>query len=272
MQTSFAIAGKKNLTVLPAAKPFRIQALCNASIVLSMAGLALGLVACERGLDTRDIADRIQNQIINEGGISLKSVVCPKQIKPAAGGKFQCVGELDAGTKFAINVTQQDTEGDVIWDFAHTKGLLNLEKLEVDFKEALKRETGEEIKVDCRNDPGRSYRSVKPGDSFECLLAAAKDKPGKKKQPDNRPNRLLVTIDSERNVSWQQLLPEVATKPGSDSAKQSEPAIANNDSDGGSADAQTADSETVPLAETSASPPPQTAEDALNSGDNNFED
>lgn len=259
MKTSLISEGKRILKTLEAAKP------CNAmsSLSLLVAVCAVGLAACAKELDTRDIATRIQDQIVREGGISLKAVVCPTGIKPAPGEEFKCVGELDTGTKFAINIIQGDVEGDVLWDFAHVKGLLNLEKLETDFKAALKSETGDEVKVDCRNDPGRSYRSVRPGDSFECLLVIAESKPGKKKKTAVRPDRLLVTIDSERNVSWQQILPDQAVKPSDVSNQESPDSATSPRIDTANSPAE----EVIPKEELPASPPAQTAEDALNSGD-----
>jgi hypothetical protein len=174
-----------------------------------------GLSACAPTLNTQQIADTIQQSIIKQGGISLKGVICPDRIKPATGQSFECFGELDTGKAVAIAVKQVDSQGTVTWDVPSVRGLLNLTKLETELQNAIKAETGVQPKVQC----GSPFRSAKPGESFECkVLAQVAKKAGqkaatpvaqpsakagaKKKEP---PDTILVSINSEGNVDWQQV-------------------------------------------------------------------
>lgn len=195
------------------------------------------LVACGPTLDTRKVEETIQDAIIKQGGISLKNVYCPARVKPATGQSFECFGELDSGKAVAIPVKQLDDKGTLQWDVPSVRGLLNLARLEVEFQEAIKSETGLQPKIDC----GSTYRAARPGESFECKVtkqavkkAEAKNqkpqltdktdkKDAKAKQKKEQPDSILVSIDPEGNVNWQQVFqdrtlaakPATATKPAS---------------------------------------------------------
>lgn len=124
------------------------------------------LLGCGRSLDREKIAASIHAGIIQQGGSAVKSVICPENIKPEVGNRFECVGVLNSGSGFAIAVDQQDEQGNIVWEVSSVKGLLNIVKLQSEVEEALKREMGQ-VNVDC----GLSlFRSVKPGEMFECQL------------------------------------------------------------------------------------------------------
>jgi hypothetical protein len=132
----------------------------------TLAGL-MGLSACgSSGLQGDRIAQKIQDDVIKQGGTSLKSVSCPKAIKPEAGASFECLGELESGYTFTIPVKQTDAAGAVTWDIPNTKGLLNVAKLQTMIQDALQAELNTRPVVDC----GGTYKPVKPGQSFDCRL------------------------------------------------------------------------------------------------------
>lgn len=214
----------------------------RALVLISLCTLA----ACSKPLDTKKIADAIKLDVTTQGAPTLRVVTCPQRVPMDKDRPFKCLGELENETRFGITVTQEDDKGTVKWDVPHTKGLLNLLKLQSTIEQALQSQFGKPPKVDCG---GKKYRSVKPGETFECKVipqdgdAATSDKKTDAKQADakkpdakadtqtnittanqkgkvavqpQRPVRVLVAIDPERNVTWQQVMPEVkvAAAPG----------------------------------------------------------
>ncbi len=246
------------------------------------------LTACGTPLDTKKIADAIKLDITTQGAPTLKTVTCPQKVTAEQGKPFKCVGELESGTRFAITVTQEDGKGTVKWDVPHTKGLLNLTKLEVAIKQALKSQFGDLPELDCG---GKKYRSVKPGETFDCKIATepgdvkaddkkaddkkadakagdkkdAKGKDAKGKEPTQpqRPVRVTIAIDPDRNVTWQQVLPEIKVasapgKPGSATPASTNAATSNTTSTDAAADA---DAEAKDGQKKSKPLPPPTAEE-----------
>lgn len=201
----------------------------HATVVYCLIAGSLVLSACSRTLDTAPIENEIRDNIIKQGGLSLKSVVCPKNIPLEVGKSFECVGELESGDRFAIAAKQTDAPGKVEWDVPNAKGLLNLVKLEAIFQETLQTE-GKTLAIEC----GKGYKPVKPGESFECQIekpvaktieaatsakAAQNSKPPQKPaslkqiKPPKPPETILVTIDPDNNVNWRQVVSVVSDKP-----------------------------------------------------------
>ncbi|MBD1843504.1 DUF4333 domain-containing protein [Cyanobacteria bacterium FACHB-63] len=199
----------------------------------------LFLGGCSRTLDAKRIEENILSGITKQGASSLKTVICPTNVSPAAGKEFECIGVLDSGSGVPIAVTQQDDQGTVTWDVPSVRGLLNMTVLQSEFEQALKQEV--KAKVDC----GLSvYRLVKPGETFECQLVkreskserdsaetdlpekqdlsktvqvtpAAIDKP-KTTVPtqadDSKPTEIIqVTIQPSGDVNWQRVIKVPAT-------------------------------------------------------------
>lgn len=181
--------------------------------------LAFGLLlltACSKTLDDDRIAQSIQQDVIKQGGVSLKNVTCPKNVKLEAGQAFECIGETDTGYTFTIPVKQQDDQSNVLWDVPNAKGLLNLAKFETIVQESVQSEIGSRPVIHC----GGTYKAVKPGQTFECavevkpaLKPQASDKKAQagtlKTVPvkSSKPDTILVTIDPESNVNWQRVVP-----------------------------------------------------------------
>jgi hypothetical protein len=175
------------------------------------------LAGCGKTLDHDRIAQSIQQDVIKQGGVSLKTVTCPKNVKLEAGQAFECIGETDTGYTFTIPVKQQDDQGNVLWDVPNAKGLLNLAKFETIVQESVQSEMGSRPLIRC----GGTYKAVKPGQTFECAVevkpapkpppaiakktqaAALKTVPVKPSKPDT----ILVTIDPQNNINWQRVIP-----------------------------------------------------------------
>lgn len=191
------------------------------------------LTACSKTLDRDHIAQSIQQDVIKQGGLSLKTVTCPKNIKPEAGQTFECVGETDVGYTFTIPVKQQDAQGNLLWYVPNAKGLLNLAKFETIVQESVQSEIGSRPLIRC----GGTYKAVKPGQTFECAIDVKQ--PTLKAKADatqaatlktvsikaRKPDIILVTIDPESNVNWQRVIPG-AVKPAtakSPTAKATQP-------------------------------------------------
>jgi hypothetical protein len=199
----------------------------------------LVLAACQENASTK-LAQSIQQDIQRQGGTSLKSVACPKKLEPEAEDKpVECVGETDAGYSFTIAVKLDEQGNPTTWEVPQAKGLVNLKQLETQIQDTLKAELeGGRATVNC----GGVYKPAKPGESFECKLdikapepkskagskPAAKDaanvptnKPTQadqtKKDPKKpaQPEKIVVNIDADGNITWQRLLPgQIARKPG----------------------------------------------------------
>jgi len=186
--------------------------------------LGVGLIAiagCANTVDSRKVADAIQQDITKNGGTSLKKVTCPGNVKPEVGKTFNCVGEIDNGYTFTITVKQQDAKGAIAWDVPNAKGLINMPKLEALIQEAVATEISTRPSVTC----GGIYRAVKPGEGFECQAAykvmkpvppskTVKGKPSKPKPPIevSQTEKISVTTDENGNISWQRVLTGLAAK------------------------------------------------------------
>lgn len=141
---------------------------------IMLSGVLIGLTACSGGgLQGERIAQAIQDDVIKQGGTSLKAVTCPKNIKPEAGSTFDCIGEIDTGYTFTIPVKQNDDKGNVVWDVPNAKGLLNVPKLQTLIQDALQSELGARPVVEC----GGTYKPIKAGQTFDCKLDYKKPDP-----------------------------------------------------------------------------------------------
>lgn len=184
----------------------------------------LFLTSCSKILNPETIATEIQQAIIKQGGNSLKTVTCPKNIAIAVGNSFECLAELDTGDAFVIPVKQTNETGKLEWQVPNAKGLLNLTMLETVFQQTIQTDEGKTLAIDC----GKGYRAVRPGESFECKVKPPAAKPTqssqaiatkaesakpaqrssttKAKQSAPLPQAILVTIDPESNVNWRQVI------------------------------------------------------------------
>ena len=160
-----------------------------------------GVVGCSPRLKTEDIATQIYDELSQQEDVDLETVICPPQVEPEVGQVFRCAGRLDQGTIFVITVEQIDEAGAVAWDVPHSKGLINLSKLETYFTQAIGQSLGEFPTIDC----GGQFRLNREGERFDCTVD------GNIIVNERRLETIQVKLDSLGNVNWQQvrnLVPE----------------------------------------------------------------
>jgi hypothetical protein len=149
---------------------------------------------------------QIQADVVKQGGNSLKSVIC----SPPEGEKaLNCTGLLESGSGFDIAVEQKEDKS-YAWNIPSVKGLLNMLQIQTAIKAGLQPEVGE-VSLDCGGD--QTYRSAKPGESFECQLkkdqssTTAKTSPKDAGKTPTQPEKVVVTIMPSGDISWQRTLP-----------------------------------------------------------------
>lgn len=159
--------------------------------------LALSLAACGNRLDTAAIEGAIKADIERQGRrLSLKAVLCPRDVRRQAEAYFRCVGEVDPEGTFTINVTQQDSQGTVTWEVPNSKALLNLPKVEDSIQQGISQVYGKRAQIDCGS---TTYRLNQPGDRFECQVV------GGITTDTSTIAAVVISIDSEGNLSWQEM-------------------------------------------------------------------
>ncbi|HEY9882088.1 MAG TPA: DUF4333 domain-containing protein [Thermosynechococcaceae cyanobacterium] len=236
------------------AQPFALG-MKHAYVLFSACVLAL--VGCTKPLEHLQIENSIRDSVIRQGGVSLKTVSCPNDVKPAADQTFECLGTLDTGGTFAINVQQKDNQGTVQWDIPSVRGLVNVAKLETLLQETLTSEIRTALRVEC----GDTYRAVRPGETFDCTVhsaakplatstkgtiakAATAPTPKAGATKSATPEKIVVTMDAEGTINWQEVLPttqavnvasaakaDAGTPVGSAQVKRQAPVVLNNVSD-----------------------------------------
>ena len=170
-------------------------------------GALLGLIflsSCSRHLNMSRIEADIQDDIERQGRrLTLKDVICPNRVAKQAEAYFRCVGELPDGRQFTINVIQQDDQGTVSWDVPSSKVLINLASLEEKIQDGMRDAVGKSLAIDCRD----TYRVNKQGDSFECdVIGAGIVAAG-------RVESVLVKVNGESNLEWQEVVIGVVSAP-----------------------------------------------------------
>jgi hypothetical protein len=160
--------------------------------------LTIGLTACSNNLNVRPLETAIKTELEKQGGIIVQIVLCPQNVPKAVGTLFQCKGKLVPRGEFVVTVQQEDEAGKLKWEILNSNGLLNLPRLEKRMQKEIGTEIGAEPTVKCSTGT-RQYRTVKPGDSFDCKVIN-----GKLTTPQGQIDKLTVKVDAQGNVNWQQ--------------------------------------------------------------------
>ncbi len=192
---------------------------------LALGGLGCLALAsgCSNRLDTSTVEATLKADIERQGRrLSLNAVRCPSDVTRQAGAYFRCVGELNPEGTFTINVTQQDTQGTITWEVPNSKALLNLPKVEDSIQQGLAKAFGKRALIDCGT---ATYRVNLPGDRFQCQVVGGLEAEATSIQS------VLVSIDPDGNLSWQELraspalaaLPAASSQPGAPAAGQAAP-------------------------------------------------
>jgi hypothetical protein len=93
----------------------------------------------------KNLEREIQEKLEDEG-VKVKEIECPKSVKRKEGDKFECAGKSDRGDKFTVKVRQRDSEGEVKWE---------LEGLIVDAKEFTETLRQKSNRPDVQCEPGK---------------------------------------------------------------------------------------------------------------------
>jgi hypothetical protein len=196
----------------------------------SLLGLSIvGLTGCAPSSKAiESLQTKILEDVVRQGGSSLKSVVCPSD--KAQEASFDCLGVLESGSGFDIPVKLQDDQSHS-WSIVSIKGLLNMSQLQAAIQSGLAAAIGDP-KIDCGTTT--AYKVAKPGEQFECKVEGIKlvaaPKPSDSAKPADVPatkvdkastslaadktksekivGKVMVTIASSGDISWQRVLPE----------------------------------------------------------------
>jgi hypothetical protein len=187
---------------------------------LSLLGLSLILIGgCGQSNSAiESLQTKILEDVVSQGGDSLKSVICPAD--QAKAESFTCTGVLASGNGFDIAVKSQAGENHV-WEIVSINGLLNMAQLQTAIQSGLTAELGNAT-IDCGT--SKTYKATQPGEQFECQVSGTKPPadaktadtkttnppkteadPSKTKGP--KPEKVVVTI-AAGSISWQRILPE----------------------------------------------------------------
>jgi hypothetical protein len=216
-------------------------------------GILVGLTACSNNLEVRPLETSIKTELEKQGGIIVQTVVCPKDVPKAVGAFFQCKGRLLPRGEFVVTVQQEDEAGKLKWEVLNSNGLLNLPRLEKRLQKEVGTEIGAEPTIKCSSGT-RQYRSTKPGDSFECKVTN-----GKLTSPQGQIDKLVVKVDAQGNVNWQQYrtIQAIASSPSPSSALPGAPTTSPKAAGAAGAKASPSPASTAP------SPSAKSAEDLL---------
>ena len=82
----------------------------------SVALCVFALSACSKRLDTVGLESALKTDIQRKANVSIRSVSCPVDLKPAKGGTFVCTLTYGDGSTHHVQFTQTDDHGDVRYE------------------------------------------------------------------------------------------------------------------------------------------------------------
>ncbi|MGI0491492.1 DUF4333 domain-containing protein [Alkalinema pantanalense CENA528] len=198
---------------------------------MSLLGILAGcLTGCNPPLDMAQVEKNIQQKLVQQGAGSVKMVVCPENLQSKEGQTFTCTAIFESGNGADMEVRQTDREGQVSWEIPSVKGLVNLAQVHQVIQAGLQGDLGE-VTVDCG--AMTPYRTVNPGDQFECevtrrsqsptpISADQSSKTNPAAQPTDKlsdklkapqikePEKVAVTISPSGDINWQRLISTMA--------------------------------------------------------------
>jgi len=157
------------------------------SRVLAGVAAALLVAGCTNVLDEAKAESTIRDDLAKQLGASVASVDCPADRAVKAGDVFECTAKTQDGQDLAVQVTQEDDQGNIEWEL--TTELLNVDDLLSVLGEWLPQQGVTPKAIDCPK-----ARVLKAADTFDCTVTA----------DDGR--TLTVTViqdDDQGNVSWE---------------------------------------------------------------------
>ncbi len=221
----------------------------------------LGTASCQP-MDMSALEDTIRLDL-QAANLVVNDVNCPA--RKSAEHVLRCEVELESG-QYTPVIVQSLAPGEMderpTWEIPNSRALLNMRLLEDIFQAELRQETNGLPVVMCGRSP---YRLNQPGDRFECRVRNGR------LGHDKRIERIVVTVDSQQNLAWQQVwlqLSETDLSIGEDA--NSEEAIASEPSE--SEPPPSIAPEQVTEAQAITEPPTVTTADELLSDPSVFDD
>lgn len=139
-------------------------------------------------LDTVKVESMIKEMITSQIGVEVQSVSCPKDVEIAANATFQCQVKTHRDDSFAVDVKQEDDQGNV---HAETpSGLLSLAKVEQSIQQGVEQQLNQKVTADC----GGALKVVQSGETFECQVTDA--------QGETHTAKVTAT-SNDGQVSWE---------------------------------------------------------------------
>jgi Domain of unknown function (DUF4333) len=71
------------------------------------------LVGCTKTLDTPKLESTLKADIERQAKVSIRSIACPRDVKPKKGDTFTCAILASDGSKHHVKVSQTDDQGHV---------------------------------------------------------------------------------------------------------------------------------------------------------------
>ena len=175
--------------LLRAIAPLAVLTLAGCSF--SVEGLSFGFG--NNTLDDEKLETEISQGLTTQTGLVTTAVTCPEDQTIEAGNVFNCEAALEGGQTLAIQVTQNDDEGNVNWSadegLANLRGLISSEALETQIAQGIAEQLNIEATIDC----GAPYRILLTGETFNCTAT------------NNSGNSASVEVTAEDdagNVVW----------------------------------------------------------------------
>ncbi len=158
------------------------------SLLLPAVLIALG--ACGVKVDIAGVEKSIQDGVVQQLGLAMKSVTCPSASRAAkAGDTFECTGQPEIGGSLSVQVTQKDDQGNIEWKVLQSTGLFDMKAAEAAVAKGLADQLGAEVKLSC----GERWRLGGEGDTFVCEGEDA----------DGAIPPVTITVkDAEGNIGW----------------------------------------------------------------------
>lgn len=166
--------------------PARRRAIYAGPATLAIVSLA----ACTQMLDMDTVKAAIAGGIAEQVGLEVATVECPADREIKAGDVFECTATPAAGGSIAVQVTQDDDQGNITWSVTETSGLLDVSKVVAAVHDGILQQTGVDVLIDCGAD---MFRAAVAGGTFTCTATP----------PDGDSAMVNVEmVDAEGNINW----------------------------------------------------------------------
>ncbi|MCB1189528.1 MAG: DUF4333 domain-containing protein [Leptospiraceae bacterium] len=160
-------------------------------LLIVIVQVSITLMGCSPTIDTQQVEGVIQEGFVQKTGIEVKSISCPKDIKPEPNTTFNCKLKAKDGSEIDLVVTQKDDQGNITWNA--DKGLISLPKLAKSIDDSIKQQKNIDVNTDCGSG---EFKIAHTNDTFDCNIT------------DGTGNTTVAKItvkDEDGNVSWETL-------------------------------------------------------------------